>query len=155
MNRLRDEKFMEIALTQAEQAARRGEVPVGAVLVDADDNRILAQAGNRCVGSNDPSAHAEILVLREGGCGLGNYRLTGTTLYVTIEPCPMCAGALVHARIKRLVFGASDRRTGACGSLYNIVQDNRLNHRITVERGILGSRCTEIMKDFFRSRRRK
>ncbi|NDY41539.1 nucleoside deaminase [Dissulfurirhabdus thermomarina] len=143
---------MRMALREAEAAAGRGEVPVGAVLVDAG-GEVLAAAGNAPVGTGDPTAHAEVLALREGARRTGNYRLTGTTLYVTIEPCPMCAGALVHARVRRLVFGADDPRAGACGTLYNVVQDPRLNHRVEVTRGVLAGPARELIQAFFRARR--
>ena len=150
---LDDVKYMQQALEQARAAASQGEVPVGAVLVD-ETGRILARAGNTPVKQCDPTAHAEILVLRQGAKKVGNYRLTGTTLYVTIEPCFMCAGAMVLARIKRLVYGAQDPRTGACGTLYNIVQDSRLNHHLEVSQGILAEECRSLIQAFFQKRRR-
>ncbi|MBX6423667.1 tRNA adenosine(34) deaminase TadA [Thermosulfurimonas sp. F29] len=148
----KDRFFMLEALREAEKAFREGEVPVGAVLV-SPEGEILARAHNRPLGLCDPTAHAEILVLREGARRVGNYRLLGTTLYVTLEPCPMCAGALVHARVKRLVFGARDERTGACGSLYDLVRDPRLNHRLEVEEGILAEEAALLLREFFRLRR--
>src|SRR5690606_2607234 len=133
-------------------AARRGEVPVGAVLVDADGS-VLAEAGNAPIGENDPSAHAEMLVLRAAGKRVGNYRLPGTTLYVTLEPCAMCAGALVHARVARLVYATPDPKAGACGSVFDIVRSERLNHRVVVERGPFGDDAAELLRGFFAVRR--
>ena len=150
---LDDVKYMELALEQARVAGRQGEVPVGAVLIN-ERGQVLARACNMPVKQCDPTAHAEILVLRQGAKKVGSYRLTGTTLYVTIEPCPMCAGAMVLARIKRLVYGAQDFRTGACGTLYNIVQDSRLNHRLEVSRGILAEECRSLIQAFFQKRRK-
>ena len=146
--------YMHIALELAKNAAKQGEVPVGAVLVD-ENGIIIGRGKNSPIGLLDPTAHAEILALREGAEKKGNYRLTGTTLYATIEPCPMCAGAMVHARVERLVFGASDPKTGACGSLYNLVDDIRLNHRIVVVRGVLESEARGLIQDFFRKRRKR
>jgi len=145
--------FMNKAIEEAQKAADRGEVPVGALLVDAE-NRILAKAHNQPITLSDPTAHAEVLALRNGAELLNNYRLTGTTLYVTIEPCVMCAGALVNARVKRLIYGASDPKGGACGSLMNIVQDKRLNHRVEVVQGVLEDECRAIIQTFFRNRRK-
>ena len=148
-----DQVFMEIAIRLAEESGQRGEVPVGAVLVDEAGN-IISKASNMIIELCDPTAHAEILALRQGAVNTGNYRLTGTTLYVTIEPCAMCAGAMVLARIRRLVFGAHDPKTGACGSLYKIVDDLRLNHRIEVECGVLKDGCRAVVQDFFRAKRK-
>jgi len=142
---------MELALEQAREALSCGEVPVGAVLTGGGE--VIASGRNRCEELHDPTAHAEILVLREAGRILGGWRLPGTTLYVTLEPCPMCAGALVQARVERLVYGAADPKGGACGSLYNIVQDERLNHRLAVTGGILRAACAALLQGFFRSRR--
>ena len=147
-----DEFFMKKALHLARQAAEMGEVPVGAVLV-GEEGEILAEAFNQPISLRDPTAHAEILALREGARKLGNYRLLGTTLYVTLEPCPMCAGALVYARVKRLVFGAFDPKTGACGSVYNIVRDERLNHRLEVSGGVLEEEARALLQRFFKERR--
>ena len=145
---------MRLALQQAEKADMRGEVPVGAVLTDNKGN-IISMTGNGPISLNDPTAHAEILVIREGARLLRNYRLTGSTLYVTVEPCSMCAGAIVHARIKRLVFGVNDPKSGACGSLYNIVQDPRLNHQVEVTQGVLLKDCKKIIQKFFKKKRIK
>lgn len=146
-----DGHCMTEALHLARDAAGRGEVPVGAVL--ARDGEIIARAANTPISRNDPTAHAEVLVLREAGARLGNYRLTGTTLYVTLEPCPMCAAALVHARVARLVYAAADPKTGAAGSLMNLVQDPRLNHRLEVTSGLMADTSTAILQEFFRARR--
>ena len=148
----RDLYFMREALREAEAAARKGEVPVGAILV-SEEGDLLARAHNQPISLCDPTAHAEILALREGAKRLGNYRLLGTTLYVTLEPCPMCAGALVYARVKRLVFGARDAKSGACGSIYNIVNDERLNHRLEVISGLLEEEAAKLLRDFFKIRR--
>jgi len=143
---------MEMALSEARLAAEEGEVPVGAVLV-SEKGEVLSRAHNRPLGLCDPTAHAEILALREGARRLGNYRLCGTTLYVTLEPCPMCAGALVYARVARLVFGARDPRSGACVSLYRITEDPRLNHRLEITEGVLAEECAALLREFFRARR--
>jgi len=146
-----DYDFMKIALEEAESGYRRGEVPVGAVLVR--EGNILAQAHNSPIANNDPSAHAEMLVLRQAGEKLGNYRLAGTELYVTIEPCIMCAGAIIHARVERVIFGAHDPKCGAVVSLYNILDDKRLNHQVKVTEGILKEECGEIISRFFKEKR--
>ena len=142
---------MTEALALARDAAGRGEVPVGAVL--ARDGELVARAANAPIERKDPTAHAEILTLRAAGERIGNYRLTGTTLYVTLEPCPMCAAALVHARVARLVYAAADPKTGAAGSIMNLAQDPRLNHRIEVEGGLMREAAAELLQDFFRARR--
>jgi len=147
-----DVYFMKIALEEARLAALAGEVPVGAVLVDADE-RVLAHAGNAPIRLQDPTAHAEIIAIREAARTCDNYRLTGTSLYVTIEPCIMCAGAIVLARIRRLVYGAPDPKSGACGSLYDIVRDARLNHRVELTCGVLEEECREMIRSFFAARR--
>jgi tRNA(adenine34) deaminase len=147
-----DWRFMGEALAQAGAAAAAGEVPVGAVLV-GESGEILAQAYNRPIGLNDPTAHAEVLALRQAAARAGNYRLPGTTLYVTIEPCPMCVGAALQARVARLVFGASDPKAGACVSLYRIPEDSRLNHRIEVLGGVREQECRDLLQEFFQARR--
>ncbi len=147
-----DELFMAEALLEAERAQAAGEVPVGAVVV-SPGGEILGRGHNLVITTCDPTAHAEINALRQAARKVGNYRLPGVTIYVTIEPCPMCAGALVLARVSRLVFGAGDPKSGACGSLYQIVQDQRLNHRLEVVAGVLENRCREIIQAFFRARR--
>jgi tRNA(adenine34) deaminase len=141
-----------MALEEARRAMQIDEVPVGAVLVDVSGD-LLASAHNRTIAAQDPTAHAEILALRAAAGKLRNYRLLNTTLYVTVEPCVMCAGALVHARVGRLVFGAPDPKWGACGSLYNVASDPRLNHRLEVISGVCAEECRALMQDFFRSRR--
>jgi tRNA(adenine34) deaminase len=146
-----DVHWMRRALIQAEWAAREGEVPVGAVLVK--DGELIAEERNRPIADHDPTSHAEIRVLRAGGKALQNYRLPGTTLYVTLEPCPMCAGAIVHARIARVVYAASDPRTGAAGSVYNLLQSNELNHRCEVTSGVLEAESATVLRNFFRARR--
>lgn len=146
-----DEKWMGLALKAARAAADLGEVPVGAVLVR--DGNLLAAAGNQPIGLSDPTGHAEIRVLRAAASQENNYRLPGTTLYVTLEPCLMCIGAIIHARVARLVYGASDPKTGAVFSLYPIGEDRRLNHSIEITSGILAEECGETLRTFFRSRR--
>jgi tRNA(adenine34) deaminase len=151
MSRETDEKFMRLALAQARLAHEEGEVPVGAVLVH--DGEILSAAHNRPIAAQDPSAHAEMLAIRRAAARMGNYRLTGTTLYVTLEPCIMCAGAMIQARVNRLVYGARDPKSGGVASLYRLLQDERLNHRIEVTAGILEEMCVEILSGFFRGKR--
>lgn len=148
-----DEHYMEIALGLAREALRQGEVPVGAIIVHAGE--IIACNHNRREALQDATAHAEILVLREAGARLGSWRLLETTLYVTLEPCPMCAGALVQARVSRLVYGAPDPKSGAAGTLYNIAADSRLNHRLEVRAGVLGEQCASLLREFFQARRGK
>ena len=142
---------MRQALALARRADASGEVPVGAVLVRA--NQVIAEGWNAPIGHSDPTAHAEIQVLRQAGQVTGNYRLPDTTLYVTMEPCPMCAGALVHARVSRLVFGVADDRAGAAGTVFNIVQAAQQNHRLEVAGGILATECRDLLQTFFRARR--
>lgn len=146
-----DTFFMSRAVVLARQARRAGEVPVGAVIVR--EGQVIAEAANAPIAGQDPTAHAEILALRAAGETLGNYRLPGTTLYVTLEPCPMCAGAMVHARVSRLVYGAADPRTGAAGSVFDLVRSPALNHQVDVTGGILADECGELLKAFFRARR--
>ncbi len=142
---------MRVALEEAKRAGQVGEVPVGAVLVKGD--RVLARGHNRCIELNDPTAHAEILVLRKGGEVLKNYRLNDTVMYVTAEPCPMCASAIVHGRISRLVFGTLEPKFGAVESNFEFFQDTRFNHSVGVERGILEKECAEVLRVFFKERR--
>lgn len=146
-----DIDFMRLALEQAAKARAAGEIPVGAVLVSAD--RVIADGANRPIASSDPTAHAEIEALRAGGRALGSYRLTDTTLYVTLEPCPMCAMAIVHARVRRLVFGAWDPRAGAAGSVADIFALPSLNHRVDVFGGVLMEECGSLLREFFAERR--
>jgi tRNA(adenine34) deaminase len=146
-----DEAYMRRALELARQAQRAGEVPVGAVLVH--DDAIIAEGWNQPIRAHDPSAHAEMITLRAAGQALASYRLLDTTLYVTLEPCPMCAGAMVHARVRRLVFGAPDPRAGAAGSVFNLVQHPALNHRIEFSSGVLGEECGSLLREFFLARR--
>ncbi len=146
-----DENWMRYALQLAQQAALQGEVPVGAVLVQ-DDN-ILGEGWNQPISLNDPSAHAEMLAMRAAGQVAANYRLPNTTLYVTLEPCSMCAGAMIHARIARVVFGAYDPKTGAAGSLFSVLNDPRHNHQVQISGGVLAEECAELLRTFFRERR--
>jgi tRNA(adenine34) deaminase len=143
---------MGAALAQARNGLAAGEVPVGAVLVD-EAGEIMARAFNQPIGLNDPTAHAEILALREGARLRGNYRLPGVSLYVTMEPCIMCLGALLAARVRRVVFGAPDPKGGACVSLYRLPEDARLNHRLEVTGGVREAECRELLQEFFRARR--
>ncbi len=144
---LKDADFMQLALDQARQAAARGEVPVGAVLVH--DGQVIARGGNQPIEAHDPSAHAEIVALRAGGQALGNYRLDDTILYVTLEPCLMCASAIVHARVQRVVFGAFDPKAGAAGGLIDAFALKGLNHRVDVFGGVLEAECGRLLADFF------
>jgi len=147
-----DERWMRHALLLAERALDLGEVPVGALIVK--DGELLAEGYNSPITQHDPTAHAEILALRNAAQQVNNYRVTGnTTLYVTLEPCPMCAGAIVHARINRVVFGAFDPRTGSAGSVFSLLQSERLNHRAEVCGGILEDECASQLKTFFKARR--
>jgi tRNA(adenine34) deaminase len=146
-----DSEFMQQALAEAYSAAAAGEVPVGAILVH--EGKILARSGNRTIRDNDPTAHAEIVALREAARLLGNYRLAGTTLYVTIEPCSMCAGAIVQARVPRLVYGADDPKGGAVRSCFEIFSNVRLNHQVEITAGVLASEAAAILQSFFAARR--
>ncbi len=144
--------WMEHALRLAHRAASEGEVPVGAVLVR--DGAVIGEGWNRPIGAHDPTAHAEIQALRAAAAQVGNYRLPDSTLYVTLEPCPMCAGAMVHARVRRVVFGAADPRSGAAGSVFDLLRSAQLNHQAEVEGGVLAEACGSLLKAFFRQRRR-
>jgi tRNA(adenine34) deaminase len=146
-----DAHWMAEALGLAREAQARGEVPVGAIVVK--DGAIVGRGGNATIGDHDPSAHAEIVAMRAAGRALGNYRLPGCDLYVTIEPCAMCAGAILHARIGRVVFGASDPKTGACGSVVDLFALPRLNHHASVTGGVLAAECGRLLSDFFGARR--
>jgi tRNA(adenine34) deaminase len=148
-----DAEFMKMALMQAHQARDAGEVPVGAVLVA--NQQIIASGHNQPIGHHDPSAHAEIVTLRAAGVALSNYRLPETTLYVTLEPCMMCCGAIMHARVSRLVYGASDAKTGCVHSVMKLFDNAQLNHHTMVEGGVLADECAQVLKDFFKDRRVK
>lgn len=147
-----DEFWMQKALAAACEAGESHEVPIGACLID-DSGQLIATAFNQTISLNDPTAHAEILALREAARVIDNYRLIGTTLFTTIEPCVMCAGALVNARVRRLVFGAHDERFGAVETLFRLCDNESLNHRVEITSGILADECRELMQDFFRTRR--
>jgi tRNA(adenine34) deaminase len=153
-NRAHDEALMHQALAHAAQAAARDEVPVGAVLV-SKAGEVLAGAGNNCIAAHDPTGHAEIRVLRAAAQQVGNYRLPGTSLYVTLEPCPMCAAALLLARVERIIFGATDPKTGGLQSVYRIGSDACLNHRFSLTGGVLAEECSRILQDFFQQKRKK
>lgn len=146
-----DSKYMERALELAREAQRAGEVPVGAVIVK--DDAIVGEGWNRPISTNDPTAHAEIVAMRAAAQKLSTYRLLDTTLYVTLEPCPMCAGAMVHARVRRLVYAATDPRAGAAGTIFNIVQHPSLNHRVECEAGLMSEECGTLLRAFFQGRR--
>ena len=146
-----DLEFMQLALVEAQKARALGEVPVGAVLVS--DNQIIATGHNQPISNNDPSAHAEVAALRAAGQNLSNYRLPNTTLYVTLEPCMMCCGAIMHARIARVVYGAADAKTGCVHSVLNLFDNPQLNHHTMVEGGVLAEECAQVLKDFFKERR--
>jgi tRNA(adenine34) deaminase len=147
-----DREPIDAALSEARMAAEAGEVPIGAIVVCAGN--IIARAQNRVLRDVDPTAHAEIVALREAAKALGNYRLNGCTLYVTLEPCAMCAGAMIHARLDRLVFAAADPKAGAAGSVLGVVNHAQLNHQMVVESGILGDEAAELLRSFFRERRK-
>lgn len=146
-----DFHFMSRALDLALEAERAGEVPVGAVIVK--DNEIIAEGWNRPISTSDPTAHAEIIAMRAAATVLNNYRLIDCTLYVTLEPCAMCAGAMVHARVKRLVYGATDPRAGAAGTIFNITDHAALNHRLEITSGVMAEECGTVLRNFFQSRR--
>jgi tRNA(adenine34) deaminase len=146
-----DRQFMQEALDQAKLAAMAGEVPVGAVLIR--DGKIISRGFNQPISNSDPSAHAEMMALRAAAHIESNYRLPGTTLYVTLEPCIMCAGAMLHARVERVVFGAADPKTGAAGSVLNVFSEKQINHQTQVEGGIMSDECGQILRDFFKGRR--
>ena len=146
-----DAYYMSLALEQAEAARAANEVPIGAVIVQ--DGRVLATGRNEREGLRDPTAHAEMIAITQASAAVGNWRLAGCTLYVTLEPCPMCAGAIVLARIPRVVFGAADPKAGAVRSLYTLLEDSRLNHRCEVVEGVLAERCGGVLSEFFQRRR--
>ena len=146
-----DQQYMRMAIEQAQLAAQSGEVPVGAVLVK--DGQVISKAFNKPIANHDPSAHAEMLALRETALAEENYRIPGSTLYVTLEPCAMCSGAMLHARIDRVVYGASDPKTGAAGSVLDIFASKQINHQTSVEGGIMSEECGQLLRDFFKGRR--
>ncbi len=146
-----DQQYMRMAIEQAQLAAQSGEVPVGAVLVR--DGQVLSKAFNKPIANHDPSAHAEMLALREAALAEENYRIPGTTLYVTLEPCAMCSGAMLHARVDRVVYGATDPKTGAAGSVLDLFSSKQINHQTSVEGGIMGEECGQLLRDFFKGRR--
>ena len=146
-----DQQYMRMAIEQALLAAQSGEVPVGAVLVR--DGQVISRAFNKPIGNHDPSAHAEMLALREAALAEENYRIPGSTLYVTLEPCAMCSGAMLHARIDRVVYGAQDPKTGAAGSVLDIFSSKQINHQTSVEGGIMSEECGQLLRDFFKGRR--
>lgn len=147
-----DHDWMRLACEEALQAQAEGEVPVGALILDRE-GRLLSRGRNQVIRNSDPCAHAEIMAIRNAAQALGNYRLDGCTLYVTLEPCAMCAGALVHARIKRLVFACRDIRAGAAGSVFNLLSGSPLNHRVQIDEGFLQADCSKLLRDFFEKRR--
>ena len=149
----KDEKWMSLAIEEANLAMKENEIPVGAVLVQ--NEKLIAQAHNQPITNNDPTAHAEIQVLRKAGIQQKNYRLVESTLYVTLEPCAMCFGAIIHARVKRVVFGASDPKTGACGSCIDLNKESFFNHKISITGGILEKKSSELLSSFFKSLRDK
>jgi tRNA(adenine34) deaminase len=147
-----DEEYMQRALELASAAQSQGEVPVGAVIV-SESGEVIAEAANGPIALNDPTAHAEVLALRQAGAAMRNYRLPGCRLYVTLEPCAMCAAAIVHARLAKLVFAAADPKSGACGSVMDVLGAPSMNHRVTVESGLLAQESADLLREFFRSRR--
>lgn len=146
-----DQQYMRIAIEQAQLAAQSGEVPVGAVLVK--DGQVISKAFNKPIANHDPSAHAEMLAIRETALAEENYRIPGSTIYVTLEPCAMCSGAMLHARIDRVVYGAPDPKTGAAGSVLDIFSSKQINHQTSVEGGIMSEECGQLLRDFFKGRR--
>lgn len=146
-----DHQFMEQAIEQAQLAAAANEVPVGAVLVR--DGKVISRGFNQPISHHDPSAHAEMLALREAARVEANYRLPGTTLYVTLEPCAMCSGAILHARVERLIFGAPDPKTGAAGSVLDVFSSKEINHQTSVEGGVMSEECGQLLRSFFKERR--
>jgi len=146
-----DRQFMQQALEQAGLAALAGEVPVGAVMVR--DGEVISKAFNKPIANHDPSAHAEMLALRQAALSEENYRLPGTTLYVTLEPCTMCAGAMLHARVDRIVYGAKDPKTGAAGSVLDVFSSKQINHQTVIEGGMMAEECGQLLRDFFKERR--
>lgn len=150
---MNDEKWMSQAFQLAKKAKQHGEVPVGAVIIH--DGNLIGEGFNQSIYSNDPSAHAEIIALRDAGNKINNYRLCGAVMYVTLEPCLMCVGAMLHARIARLVYAVSDYKTGACGSVFNFLQERRLNHQIELGAMVMENECLTLIQDFFKEKRTK
>jgi len=148
-----DEEWMQYALQLAKKSEERDEVPVGAIIVYK--NKIIGEGWNQPISSNNPTAHAEIMALQDAGEKIGNYRLLDSTMYVTLEPCVMCAGALVHARIAKLVYAVDDQKTGACGSVFNMIQAEELNHNTEIKKGVLEKECQALIKNFFKEKRLK
>ena len=148
-----DEKCMQLAFQLAKKSEEHDEVPVGAIVVYK--NEIIGEGWNQPISSHDPTAHAEIMALKNAGKKIGNYRLPESTMYVTLEPCVMCAGAIVHARVAKLVYAVEDEKTGACGSVFNITQADKLNHRVRIEKGVLEKECRALIQDFFKEKRLK
>jgi tRNA(adenine34) deaminase len=153
-NILTDAEYMRLSLSEAEKAGQNNEVPIGSVIV-AKTGEVISTAQNMTITCADPTAHAEMLAIRNAARTVGNYRLTGATIYTTMEPCIMCMGAIVHARLLRVVYGAADPKWGGAGSLYHLGQDHRLNHRVEVTGGVLLDECRDLMQNFFRERRKK
>jgi|TARA_B110000196_G_scaffold195296_1_gene167229 tRNA(adenine34) deaminase len=148
-----DKKWMERAFELAQKAKESDEVPIGAVIVR--ENKIIGEGWNQPISSQDPTAHAEIIALRDAGNNICNYRLPNTTMYVTLEPCAMCAGAIIHARITKLIFAAADPKTGACGSIFNLLQTEELNHKVDITKGIMEYECCLLIRTFFKEKRLK
>jgi len=148
-----EQKWMQVAINLANHASSIDEIPVGAIIVY--ENKIIGEGWNQPISSNDPTAHAEIMALRDAGKNIGNYRLPDATMYVTLEPCAMCAGAIVHARLAKLVYAVDDPKTGACGSVLNLLQIDEFNHKVEIENGILEDECRTLIQDFFKEKRVK
>ena len=148
-----DEEWMQHAFQLAKKSEMHDEVPVGAIIVCK--NKIIGEGWNQPISSHNPTAHAEIIALKEAGKKIGNYRLPESAMYVTLEPCVMCAGAIVHARVAKLVYAVEDEKTGACGSVFNITQADKLNHRVRIEKGVLEKECRALIQDFFKEKRLK
>jgi len=150
---MNDKDFMQHAFELAENAKAHDEVPVGAVIVYED--KIIGEGWNQPISSDDPTAHAEIMALRDAGKKIGNYRLSNATIYVTLEPCTMCTGAIIHARLAKLVYAVDDPKTGACGSVFNLLQTEELNHRVEIEKGVMEEECRSLIQSFFKEKRAK
>lgn len=148
-----DKEWMQRAFELAQKAKEHDEVPVGAVIIH--ENKIIGEGWNQPISSNDPSAHAEIIALRDAGNKVGNYRLPNATMYVTLEPCAMCAGAIVHARLSKLTFAVADPKTGACGSIFNLLHAEELNHKVEIDKGIMEDECRSLIQTFFKEKRSK